>query len=397
MDKKQIVMFAVMMMAMFFLFKSMPQSQSVIIKPANIADAQAMEKKAGNDKDQLKKVVDAYDEVAKTNKDTEFEAQARLQVAIIEETKLDDPVKHDHESKAVTAYKSIIQDFSPKTSPSGKIAEERLLALESKIDVRNSKDIGYKAIDALVALTGRNPKYSFAVALLLITLIVKIITTPLSHKQYQSMKEMQKIGPLVKQLQEKYKGDQKVLGEKTMELYKEHGVNPFASCLPLVIQMPILIGLYYKVILAYQFQFTKGTFLWIGSSLVNKLPAFYKISGIPFIGTKSIPVLATNLAMPDLLLLLLYTGSMIVSQKLTVVDPTQAEQQKMMAWMMPIMFMFIFSTFPSALMLYWLMFNVFSTAQQYYIMKPGLETAAVAAGPAEAPSGPVPSKVSKKK
>lgn len=77
---------------------------------------------------------------------------------------------------------------------------------------------------------------------------------------------MQKIAPLIKELQVKYKGDQKVIGEKTMELYKEHKINPFASCWPLLIQMPILFGLFYTI-KYYEYQFALGKFLWIGSSL----------------------------------------------------------------------------------------------------------------------------------
>jgi len=391
MDKKSMIFFAIMMLAMFYFTNQMNRQKQVVPTVVTFAQVQSMEQKAGNDKNRLNDVIKGYNEVIKENEGKEDAAKAGFQIAVIQETKL------DQEAPAVKSYQAVVQDFPPSSSPIGKEAQQRMLDLENRIDGRNSKEFGYKAIDSLVALTGRNPKYSFAIALLIITLIVKIVTTPLSHKQYKSMKEMQKITPLVKELQVKYKNDQKALGEKTMELYKEHGVNPFASCLPLVIQMPILIGLYYKVILAYQYQFAKGHFLWIGSSLANNYPAFTKLAVLGH--TFKIPLIAANLAMPDLALLLLYTASMVISQKLTVVDPSQADQQKVMAWTMPLMFAFVFASFPSALMLYWLLFNVISTAQQYFIMRPTYASngETIAIQPAVETKSAIPSKVSKKK
>ena len=111
--------------------------------------------------------------------------------------------------------------------------------------------------------------------------------------------------------------------------------------------------LYYKVILPYGYQFVKGGFLWIGTPLAHRFPG----------------IVAENLSMPDIPLVIIYTISMIVSQKLSMVDPSQADQQKIMMYAMPIVFAWIFRTFPSAFMLYWLFFNVISTAQQYYILK----------------------------
>lgn len=163
---------------------------------------------------------------------------------------------------------------------------------------------------------------------------------------------MQRIQPMVKQIQEKYKDNQKEMGEKLMALYREQGVNPFASCLPLLVQLPVLWVLYYMVRL-YQYQFAQGKFLWIGSRLAEKYPA----------------IVGGNLSEPDIPLVILYVISMFISQRLTVVDPTQAEQQKIMAIVMPLMFGFLFYSFPSAFMLYWLIFNIVSTAQQVMVLK----------------------------
>jgi YidC/Oxa1 family membrane protein insertase len=131
------------------------------------------------------------------------------------------------------------------------------------------------------------------------------------------------------------------------------------------------------MIRSYEFQFAKGTFLWIGSSLSN-------MYGFPSpVGhAETVWITAGNLAQPDVILVLLYVVSMYISTKMSAVDPTQAEQQKMMAVVMPVMFAFIFAGFPSAFLLYWLAFNVIQTVQQYLILSPGQHEAALA--------GPVP-------
>lgn len=256
--------------------------------------------------------------------------------------------------------------------------------IDVKIDKRNSKGIPYKIMDSLVRLTGKN-SYSYWIAIILITLIVKVITTPLTKAQFKNMREMQKLQPLIKQLQEKYKGDQKVLGEKMMELYKEHGVNPLAGCLPLLVQMPILIGLYYTI-RSYEIQFAHGTFLWIGWPALVHQWAFH----LPFSG-RIVWFSAKSLAEPDLILLVLYTISMVISQRLSAVDPTQADQMKMMSIMMPIMFFVLIGYLPSAFMLYWFIFNLLQTWQQYHVIHGG--PALVPAAPTEEEPTPEPERV----
>ena len=351
MKDKTIWIVALMWMAMIlFVLPRLSQNKQVTPPPAQqvYQKAEAAEKAADSDKKKLNEAIKQYSQLQKKRYgDSEYIPKARLRIALIYETKL-----HD-QRKAVDAYTKLVHDYPPADSPIGKEAQERLTAYQISQDKKASKGAGYKVIDTMVALTGRNPKYSYALALLVITLIFKLITTPLSHMQFKSMREMQKVAPLVKQIQEKHKGNQQEIGKRTMALYKEHGINPLSGCLPLLAQMPILMLLYYKVIMPYLYQFTKGEFLWIGTSLAKKWPA----------------IIGANLSMPDMPLLVIYTISMIVSQKLSVVDPSQAEQQKIMAWTMPIVFAFIFKSFPSAFMLYWLAFNVIGTIQQYQIMR----------------------------
>ena len=151
-----------------------------------------------------------------------------------------------------------------------------------------------------------------------------------------------------------------------MALYKEHNINPFASCLPLLVQMPILMGLYYTI-RSYEFQFQKATFFWIGSSLSHKFWVPTLMGG----GHQLVWLTARNLAEPDLILVVLYAISMYISTKLSAVDPTQAEQQKMMSIMMPMMFSVLFAGFQSAFLFYWLFFNILQTGQQYLILRGG--------------------------
>lgn len=257
-------------------------------------------------------------------------------------------------------------------------AKSMKTTVSTRLDKINSSDFKYKILDSLVALTGRIPSFSYWFAIVLITFLVKVLLTPLTHAQFKSMKEMQKVAPLIKEIQAKHKGDQKTIGEKTMALYKEHHINPFASCLPLIVQMPILIGLFYTI-KSFEFQFAKGTFLWIGSGL-SHLASF----PVMFQQGQLVWVTARNLSEPDLLLVVLYVVSMYFSTKLSAVDPTQAEQQKMMAIMMPLMFAVFFAGFPSAFLLYWLIFNILQTTQQYYILRGG-RAAATAPATAEEP------------
>ncbi|MBQ7256672.1 MAG: membrane protein insertase YidC [Abditibacteriota bacterium] len=233
------------------------------------------------------------------------------------------------------------------------------------LDKQNSEKLNYKIIDFLVKLTGSKPGFSYWFAIVLIAIVVKIVLTPLFNTQMRSMKEMQKIQPKIKALQEKYKDDQQKLGQETMALYKEHNINPLSGCLPLLIQMPILFFLFY-VIKSYEIQFQKGTFLWIGSTFEHHFSL--NVLGQP---GQVVWFCGANLAEADLILLVIYIISTFVSMKMNtpVADKQQADQQKMMSYMFPIMFAFLFAGFPSAFLLYWLVFNIFQTIQQKMFYK----------------------------
>jgi YidC/Oxa1 family membrane protein insertase len=168
------------------------------------------------------------------------------------------------------------------------------------------------------------------------------------------MKEMQAVQPELKKIQERFKDDPQRMNKEMMEFYKKHKINPFGGCLPILIQMPILFGIW-QTIQSHIDRFKGESFLWIGGRLHDMYPSIF----------------AQSLATPDMALILLYGLSMYLSQKLTVVDPATAKQQAMMNTFMPIFFTYMMWTWklPCALILYWLIFNILSIVQQAIIMK----------------------------
>jgi len=249
--------------------------------------------------------------------------------------------------------------------------------LMARIDRRNSSDWKYQVLDALVRLTGKKPEYSYALALILLAVIVKVILWPLTLKQYASMREMQRMQPLVKELQKKYKGAE--LNQKTMELYKEHKVNPFAGCFTGLLQIPFLI-LIFNAIREYEIAFAHGKFLWIGSSLATQGP---EILGQKIVGA--------NLASPDIPLLAIYVITNYVTMRMTpATDPQQQHQQNTMALMTSVLFFWMFLSYKwsSAFVLYWLALNALSIWQQYELIykphKASLAAASESAAPPQA-------------
>jgi YidC/Oxa1 family membrane protein insertase len=179
------------------------------------------------------------------------------------------------------------------------------------------------------------------------------------------MIKMQALAPQIKRLQEKYgKSDPQRYQQETMELYKKNGANPLAGCWPMLVQYPFIISVYYAVIEKKQL-YTNEHWLWIGTALTQHLPV---------LPVWKAPLLAASLAAPDLVLLVLYMISMYLFSRYATMpstDPQQAQTQKMMAWFSPIMLgYFGFQwKWPSAMVLYWFSYNVFTMAQQFYLLR----------------------------
>jgi YidC/Oxa1 family membrane protein insertase len=196
---------------------------------------------------------------------------------------------------------------------------------------------------------------NYGIAIIILTLITKVILWPLGTKSYKSMNEMKKLQPLVQQLKEKYKNDRKKLNEETMALYRTYKINPLGGCLPMVVQIPVFIALYRMLYEAIELRHAHF-FLWI-----NDLSAPDRLFRFGF----SIPFMEPPYGIPVLTLVM--GASMFLQQKMSppMGDTTQA---KMMLFM-PIIFTVIFINFSSGLVLYWLTNNLVSIAQQFYTQK----------------------------
>ncbi|MBI1977955.1 MAG: membrane protein insertase YidC [Candidatus Omnitrophica bacterium] len=188
-------------------------------------------------------------------------------------------------------------------------------------------------------------------AIVLITFLLKLLFTPLTHMSFESMKKMQALQPKLKALQEQHKGDQAKLSKEMMELYKKHKVNPMGGCLPMVLQIPIFIAFYQ--VLAQTVELKGEPFIfWI-----RDLSEPDRAWTLPF----SLPLLGDGINILPLLML----GSMVWQQRLTPQTGTP-EQQKIMM-IMPLMFGFIFYSMPSGLVLYWFLNNMLSIFHQLFI------------------------------
>jgi len=178
---------------------------------------------------------------------------------------------------------------------------------------------------------------NYGVAIILLTLIIKLLFWPLTHKSYASMKSMQKLQPEMNKIKERFKNDRQRQGQEMMELYKKHRVNPMGGCLPMVIQIPVFFALYRVLYQAIELRHAPFMF-WL-----------------------------TDLSAPDPYYItpLVMGATMFIQQKLTpsTADPTQ---QKIML-IMPVVFTAMFLNFPAGLVIYWLVNNLLTIVQQIYI------------------------------
>lgn len=192
---------------------------------------------------------------------------------------------------------------------------------------------------------------SYGWAIVAFTILIKLVLLPLSLSQLKSMKGMQDVQPKVKEVQEKYKNNPEKQNAEIMKLYKEYKVNPMAGCLPLLIQFPILIGLFN--VLRYPVKY--GVF-------VNE--AALKMADIGFLWMP-------NLTERDIILAVLSGVTTYLTTAMTTTkDAQQQPTQKMMLYMMPVMMFWWGLSFPAGLTLYWTVSNIFQLAQQYFVTNP---------------------------
>jgi YidC/Oxa1 family membrane protein insertase len=197
---------------------------------------------------------------------------------------------------------------------------------------------------------------NYGIAIIVLTILIKGVLWPLGSKSYKSMSEMKKIQPLMKEIREKHKNDKKKMNEEVMSLYRTYKINPLGGCLPMVVQLPVFFALYRMLYQAIELRHAPF-FLWIDDLSAPDRLFRFDIASIPFMEPPyGIPVLT-----------IIMGATMLLQQKMSppMGDPTQA---KMMMFM-PLIFTVIFINFSAGLVLYWLVNNVLSISQQYYIQK----------------------------
>ncbi len=196
---------------------------------------------------------------------------------------------------------------------------------------------------------------NYGIAIIIITLLTKVLLWPLGTKSYKSMGAMKKLAPLIKEIKEKYGDDRKRVNEETMALYRTYKINPLGGCLPMVVQIPVFFALYRMLYEAIELRHAPF-FLWI-----NDLSAPDRLFHFGF----SIPFMDPPYGIPVLTLVM--GATMFLQQRMS--PPMGDAAQAKMMMLLPIVFTFIFINFSSGLVLYWLVNNIVSIGQQYYITK----------------------------
>jgi YidC/Oxa1 family membrane protein insertase len=189
---------------------------------------------------------------------------------------------------------------------------------------------------------------NYGVAIIVLTVLVRLVTAPLTARQMRSMERMRALAPKLEELRAKHGDDRQKQSEEMMRLYRQEGVNPLGGCLPMVLQIPVFIGLFYALRSSIELRHSPF-FGWITDLSVPE--SLFTLPG---------------LELPVRVLPLLMGASMVLQQKLTPmqVDPAQA---RMMLIVMPVMMTVMFYQFPSGLVLYWMVSNVLAIAHQLWV------------------------------
>lgn len=236
----------------------------------------------------------------------------------------------------------------------GPVDYDRLRAFN--IGLEDSMNFGWKLLRPISKLILKLLKFiyslipNYGIAIIILSVILKFVFYPLTHKSFTAAQKMQQVQPMLKEVQAKYKGNPQKLQKETMKLYKEHGVSPLGGCLPLLIQFPFLFALYPVLQSTIELRHA-GFIFWL-----------------------------KDLSIPDpyYILPILMGITMFFQQKLMSQQPTpnmdekqlaQLKTQKFMMYGMPVFFVFIFKSLPAGLVLYWFTYNILSVIEQLSIRK----------------------------
>lgn len=213
--------------------------------------------------------------------------------------------------------------------------------------------------------------HNFAIAIIVFTVLIRLITYPLTIQQQKSAKAMQTLQPQLQALQKKYAKDKEKLNQETMQLYKEAGVNPLGGCLPLLLQFPVFIGLYQVILLVMAVN---------PLQMLNLSKQMYPfLPGLAALLPLNNRFLWFDLGQPDLFYILpiLVVITTYWQQKVMTppsVDPQSQAMNQQMALMMPLMFGYFVMISPSGLGIYWLISNLIGVAQYWMVGKPQATT-----------------------
>lgn len=187
--------------------------------------------------------------------------------------------------------------------------------------------------------------FSWGMSIIALTICTRAVLIPLTYKQLKGMRALQALQPQIKELQEKYKNDKQRMQQEMMRFYKENKVNPFASCIPLLAQIPVFITLFFL--------------------LRDELPDDIGPEGAPFLFINDLTEKATGGEL--ILLLVLYIGTQLISG--LVMSITADKSQRMLMFALPLLFVPFILSFPAGLILYWITTNVWTIGQQLVIQK----------------------------
>jgi len=187
----------------------------------------------------------------------------------------------------------------------------------------------------------------YGVAIILLTITVRLFILPLTIKQTKSMLEMQKLQPKLKEMQEKYKDNKEKLQQEMMKFYSENKVNPLGGCLPLLLQLPIFFALFRMLMQEEALKNAKS----LGLFMLDRAPSWALGHGLEFV--------------PYLILIILLAATTYWPQRMMATDP---QQQKMGLYMVPLMVIFAWNL-PSGILIYWVTTNMLTVIQQYVTMK----------------------------
>lgn len=253
------------------------------------------------------------------------------------------PVKHAAKERVVVQYYL------------GPLEYERMEAL----GLTHAMDFGWSFLVRPISVHMLFPLFmwlrsfisNWGVVIIVFSVLIKLVTLPLTNKQMYSMRKMQVLNPKVMELREKYKEDPQKMNEELLKIYRTYGVNPAGGCLPLLLQMPILFALY--SVLSNVIELRQAPFIW----WITDLSAPDVLFSFGF----SIPLLGSHLSGLTILL----TATTFLQQMFTVTDP----RQKSMMYIMSFIFVFMFNGLPSGVALYYFVFNIMGLIQQFYLMK----------------------------